>query len=100
MAIHEFTATISPGQTHRWWFGGGWNGWYTDSHKPQLDAYPVPTFPEGISFTGIKVPLWYGDFSCQVEYSDFLGTTWYTYYMTVKNIGSAPAMYRARVWVP
>lgn len=98
MPVFEFTATISPGQRHDWWTGGG--GWYSANNKPQLDAYPIPTFPEGINYTGIKVPLWYGDFGCQLETTNFLGNDLYTYYVSVINKGSDIAQYRMRVWVP
>jgi|SRR5215208_4137649 len=98
MPVFEYASTISPGQSHPWWVGG--NGWFLHDHLPQLDAHAVPTFPEGVSYTGIKVPLWYGDFGCQVEYTDFVGTTLYTYFVTVRNDGPEPAMYHMRVWVP
>jgi hypothetical protein len=98
MAIFEFSATISPGQRHDWWTGGG--GWYVHDHRPQLDAHSVPTFPEGISYTGIQVPLWYGDFSCQLESTDFFGNDFYTYYVSVVNKGADTTMYHMRVWVP
>lgn len=98
MPIFEVSATIDPGQRHKWWTGGG--GWYRRDNKPQLDAYPVPTFPEGIGYSGIKVPLWYGDFRCQLESTDYAGTDIYLYYVTVKNEGTKPTMYNMRVWVP
>lgn len=98
MPVFEFTSTLSPGYSTRWWTGG--NGWYAHDHRPQLDAHPVPTFPEGVSYTGVKVPFWYGDFGCQVEDTDFFGNDHYTYYVTVRNEGAEPAQYHMRVWVP
>ena len=98
MPAFEWTATISAGQTHRWWTGG--NGFYKHNQTPQLDAHAIPTFPEGIAFTGLDVPLSYGEFACKLESSDFLGNDLYTYYVTVKNIGSETAMYHMRVWYP
>jgi hypothetical protein len=98
MPVFEFTSTLSPGYSTRWWTGG--NGWYAHDHRPQLDAHPVPTFPEGVSYTGVKVPFWYGDFGSQVEDTDFFGNDHYTYYVTVRNEGAEPAQYHMRVWVP
>ncbi len=98
MPVFEWAATISAGQTHRWWTGG--NGFYRHDQMPQLDAHAVPTFPEGIAFTGIGVPLSYGDFTSKLESTDFFGNDFYTYYVTVKNIGSETALYHMRVWVP
>ena len=56
--------------------------------------------PEGISYTGIGVPLTYGEFTCKLESTDWFGNDLYTYYVSVKNNGSETAMYHMRVWVP
>lgn len=96
--LFRYSATISPGQSHRWWTAG--NGWYARDQTPQLDAQPQPTFPEGISYTGVRVPLWYGDFASQLDTSDFLGNDIYMYFVTVRNDGVEPCMYHMRVWVP
>jgi hypothetical protein len=98
MPVFEYGSTLSAGVTTRWWTGGG--GWYPHDAKPQLDAHPVPTFPEGVSYTGIGVPLWYGDFTCKLESSDFLGNDLYTYFVTVRNDGADTCAYHMRVWVP
>jgi hypothetical protein len=98
MALFRYSGTISPGQVVRWWVGG--NGWFTSDQTPQLDAQPQPTFPEGVSYTGLRVPLWYGDFTSRCDFTDFLGTTFWTYLMSVRNDGVEPCAYDFRVWVP
>jgi hypothetical protein len=98
VSVFEYGGTLSAGGAVRWWTGG--NGWYKHDNRPQLDAHPVPTFPEGIAYTGIGVPLWYGDFTCKLESSDFLGHDLYTYFVTIRNDGTDTCEYHMRVWVP
>lgn len=95
MAVYEFGATIAPGWWNRWW-----TNVYAHNEMPQLDAHPVPTFPEGISYTGLGALLWYGDFGCRLLSTDFLGNDAYEYYVTVRNDGSETCQYHMRVWVP
>ena len=95
MAIYEFAATLAPGQTAHWWTNA-----YKRDHKPQLDAYPVPTFPEGVTYTGMGARLWYGDFACRLLSTDFVGNDAYEYYVTVRNDGTETCLYNMRVWVP
>lgn len=95
MAVYEWSATLAPGQTHRWWTNS-----YAPDSKPQLDAYPVPTFPEGVAYTGLNARLWYGDFACRLISTDFLGNDRYEYYVTVRNDGTETCQYKMRVWVP
>jgi hypothetical protein len=97
MTIHEFSATIAPGQTQYWW-----TNVYRGTDKPQLDAYPIPTFPEGVSYTGIGARLWYGDFACKLLSSDFTNSAndAYEYYVTVRNDSTETCLYHMRVWIP
>jgi hypothetical protein len=92
MAIYQFAATIAPGQTHYWWTNA-----YNNTDKPQLDAYPLWTFPEGITYTGAGARLWYGDFACKLMPND-VGAL--EYYVTVRNDGTETCLYNMRVWVP
>jgi hypothetical protein len=98
MPLFQYTATLSAGQSARWWTGG--NGWYIRDQTPQLDAQPQPTFPDGVTYTGRRVPLWYGDFTWQLDNSDFVGHDFDTYFVTVRNDGVEPCQYQMRVWVP
>jgi len=95
MAIYEFSATIAPGQTQYWW-----TNVYQKTDKPQLDAYPVPTFPEGVNYTGVGARLWYGDFACKLLSTDFAGNDAYEYYVTVRNDSTETCLFNMRVWVP
>jgi hypothetical protein len=98
MPVFEYEGTLSPGYSAQWWTGG--NGWYRHDHTPQLDAHAILTIPEGTPYTGLKVPLWYGDFVCKLEDTDSSGNALYTYFVTVKNQGVEPTRYHMRVWVP
>ena len=95
MPVFEFAATLAPGQTHHWW-----TNVYGRDDKPQLDAFPVPTFPEGITYTGIGARLWYGDFACSMLSIDEHFNGAYEYYVTVRNDGIETCLYNMRVWVP
>jgi hypothetical protein len=98
MPVFEYTATIGAGQATRWWTGGG--GWYTHDQRPQMDAHAIATFPEGITYTGLHVPIWYGDFTNYIDSTDWLDHDLYVHEMSVRNDGAETAMYHFRVWVP
>jgi len=83
MAIFEFSGTLSPGYSTRWWTGG--SGWYSHANLVQLDAHPINPGSE----------LVYYDFGSKLENEG----TW-TYFVTVRNTGPHPVSYHMRVWVP
>jgi len=98
MPVFEFSATIGPGMTHRWWTGG--NGWYHHDKIPQMDAHtrwppnPGDFVPE---VPNTSPPLIYKDFASAI------GDTWpydYSYFVSVQNTGSNTMAYHMRVWVP
>jgi hypothetical protein len=95
VALHKFSATISPGQSHHWWTAP-----YSKNLVPQIDAHPVPTFPEGVPYTGFGARLWYGDFACRLDGTDWFGNDTYMYFVTVRNDGTETCIYEMRVWVP
>src|SRR5690348_3406819 len=93
--MSEGQGVLAPGQSAYW----SSTGWRRDQ-APQMDARVTPTFPEGVTYTGIGQPFWYGDFRSQLESTDFLGNDVYTYFWTVRNDGTDTAAYVARIWWP
>jgi|GEM_PF-2380934 len=83
MAIFEFNGTLASGASTRWWTGG--SGWYTHGQLVQLDAHPLNPGSQ----------LVYYDFGSTLGNDGF-----WTYYVSVRNIGPSIVNYHMRVWVP
>jgi hypothetical protein len=89
----RYSATIGPRGTQVWVVGG--NGWFTDSHFPQIDVRPIATpsnFPDANSPN-----LIYKDFAVRLSsVYPYLAA----YKVTVVNTSNIDVAYQMRVWVP
>lgn len=95
MAVYKFSATIGPGESQRWWTGGG--DFYDDNHFPQFDVRVIPVpgiFPEG---SDTSPALIYKDFACAVN---VVFPYRASYFLTVENNSDRTISYDMRIWLP